>query len=172
MQRHTVLQLVWSLPQIVIHLNVYRHDSLSNAAAESGSTHERLSPLSPLPVEGDIFVPDGDSVDTATLVSCTEDKATVLFSTARGSTTQLSFAPSSSGSVDVKVDWSAEEGLSSLSSALMLDASHLGFDDLVEEQDVVAKKLSLAGRFNSQFENVINLMSSAGLMECYQYQLP
>jgi hypothetical protein len=149
-------------------LRVYRHDSL-NAASSAGSAHERLSPLASLSTTGDFFVPDGDSVSTISVLECTKEKAVVLLSSERGTTTQLSFGVDSSGSVSVTVDWAAEEGLSSLSTAIFVDASHLGFDDLVEEQDIVASKLSLSGRLSSQVENTMKLLSAAGLKDVLGY---
>mmetsp|Transcript_16370 Transcript_16370/g.33730 ORF Transcript_16370/g.33730 Transcript_16370/m.33730 type:complete len:990 (-) Transcript_16370:81-3050(-) len=111
-----------------------------------------------LDVGGDVFGSDGDSV---TIVSVQEDSesAKILIGTERGSTTLVSLAKSGS-SVELSVHWTAEEGLSSLSSAIILDASHLGSDDLVEEQDSIAYKLSMAGRLKAQWQEIGTLIST------------
>jgi hypothetical protein len=148
-------------------LIVYRHDSM-NDGSTAGSTHQRLSPLTPLTTSGDVFVPDGDSITSASVIGCSPDKVAALLCTERGSTTLLSLVVQESN-VIVKVDWAAEEGLSKLSSVVFVDASHLGFDDLVEEQDVVASKLSLTGRLASQWENTLKLVSADGLFEAVSH---
>jgi hypothetical protein len=144
-------------------LIVYRHDSV-NPGSATGTTHERLSPLTPLTISGDVFVPDGDTITSASIISCSKDKVTAVLSTERGSTTLLSLDVVESNIV-MNVDWAAEEGLSKVSSVVFVDASHLGFDELVEEQDVVTSKLSLAVRLASQWENTLKLMSADGLFE-------
>lgn len=120
--------------------------------------------LSVLSTTGDIYVPDGDSVAVFTSVSCTAKSASVLLQTQRGSTAQLSFLLEGD-SVNIHVDWTAEEGLSSVSSVVVLDATHLGFDDLVEEQDVVAHKLSLSGRLTSQWNQITGLVSGGNTID-------
>eukprot|EP00536_Pseudo-nitzschia_multiseries_P002144 jgi/Psemu1/317813/estExt_fgenesh1_pm.C_280025 len=82
--------------------------------------------------------------------------STVLIGTERGTTTVLKVSSSS-----IEVLWTAEEGLASVSSAIILDASHMGSDDLVEEQDEVAYKLSLAGRWKAQWQELTELVSTA-----------
>jgi len=131
-----------------------------------------LSSGKALKLEGDIFGSDGDSV---AIVSVTEDSsgAKILIGTERGSTTMVSLAKSSGDSVELSVDWTAEEGLASLSSAIILDASHLGSDDLVEEQDSIAYKLSMGGRFKAQWQEIGALLSTAnGLIgdKAYNYR--
>ena len=120
---------------------------------------------SPLKTSGDMFGADGDSVVVVSLLECSSSsgKMTVLLGTERGSTTLFSLETTTGDEevVNVKVNWTAEEGLASLSSAIVLDASHLGFDDLVEEKDAVSRKLSLAGRLNSQWEDVVGMLSTA-----------
>eukprot|EP00526_Cylindrotheca_closterium_P002999 CAMPEP_0113617062 /NCGR_PEP_ID=MMETSP0017_2-20120614/8574_1 /TAXON_ID=2856 /ORGANISM="Cylindrotheca closterium" /LENGTH=1007 /DNA_ID=CAMNT_0000526421 /DNA_START=127 /DNA_END=3147 /DNA_ORIENTATION=- /assembly_acc=CAM_ASM_000147 len=110
----------------------------------------------PLTLEGDLFVPDGDVIEQLSIVSCSTDKASALLSTASGTTTMLGFDLKGS-SVDVKIGWSTEEGLGSISSAVMLDASHLGSDDLVEEETAVVNKLSLSSRLSSQLSSILSL---------------
>jgi hypothetical protein len=114
--------------------------------------------MSPLSVSGDMFVPDGDFVEDISVVQCTADSVTTLLSTAGGTTTQINFSLQGN-SVTVKMGWTAEEGLASVSSAVVLDASHLGSDDLVEEQDAVANKLSLSSRLSSQVDAFSSLFS-------------
>jgi len=131
-------------------VEVYRQDQNGNM-------------LSPLEASGDMFGADGDSVVVVSLLKCSSSgKMTVLLGSERGSTTQFSLEVSGDNNkVHVKVDWSAEEGLASLTSAIVLDASHLGFDDLVEEKDVISRKLSLASRLNSQWEDITGILSTA-----------
>ncbi|OEU21827.1 DUF1620-domain-containing protein [Fragilariopsis cylindrus CCMP1102] len=115
-------------------------------------------------IQTDMFGADGDSVVVSSLLECSSSsgKMTVLLGTERGSTTLFSLETTGDdGVVNVKVHWTAEEGLASLSSAIVLDASHLGSDDLVEEKDAVSRKLSLAGRLNSQWEDVVGMLSTA-----------
>jgi len=125
--------------------------------------HQDGNILYPLEASGDMFGADGDSVVVVSLLKCSSSgKMTVLFGSERGSTTQFSLESSGDNDkVNVKVDWSAEEGLASLTSAIVLDASHLGFDDLVEETDVISRKLSLASRLNSQWEDITGILSTA-----------
>lgn len=114
--------------------------------------------MSPLSVTGDMFVPDGDFVEDISVVQCTADTVTTLLSTAGGTTTQISFSLQGK-SATAKMGWTAEEGLATVSSVVVLDASHLGSDDLVEEQDVVANKLALSSRLSSQLEGIVSLFS-------------
>lgn len=115
-----------------------------------------------LKVTGDIYVADGDTVLIISLLQCSSSgKMTIFIGTERGSTTHLSLVIGDNDEVRLKVDWSAEEGLASLSSAIILDASHLGFDDLVEEKDAVTRKISLPGRLSSQWKDVVGTLSTA-----------
>jgi len=109
---------------------------------------------------GDVFGADGDSVAVVS-VSETSDDATVLVGTERGTTTLFSLAKAGNGAVAVKVHWTAEEGLAGLSSAIILDASHVGSDDLVEEKDELAYKLSMAGRLKAQWQEIGAVISTA-----------
>jgi len=110
----------------------------------------------PMTLEGDLFVPDGDIVEQLSMISCSADKASVLLSTSSGTTTLLGFEASDSA-VNVKIGWSAEEGLGSISSAVMMDASHLGSDDMVEEEAAIMRKLSLPSRLSSQLSSILSL---------------
>jgi hypothetical protein len=118
---------------------------------------------STVPVSGDVLLFDGNFVENLSVLECTSNSFTVLLSTAGGTTRQINFAVNSMN-VASKVGWSAEEGLAFVSSAVVLDASHLGLDDLVEEQDIVSTKLSLSGRLTSQVENILSLFST-GLVQ-------
>ena len=116
------------------------------------------SKLSPMTIAGDLFAPDGDTVEGFNIVGCSTNKVATLLSTAGGTTTQLSFSVTED-SVVSKFGWTAEEGLSSVSSAIILDASHLGVDDLTEEQDILAEKLSFSSRLSSQFTGLKSMLS-------------
>lgn len=139
-------------------LKAYRHDSL--IGTEGGKSSDQLSPLTPLTVKGDIFVSTGDSVQSISVVECTTDTTTLMISTAGGTTTLLKLVVADN-SVTAKVGWTAEEGLASVSAVVVLDASHLGKDDLVEEQEVVANKFSLSSRLSSQLEGLVSLVGGA-----------
>lgn len=120
------------------------------------------SSLQAIPVTGDLFVPDGDPVETFSVLSCSDDTFSALLGTASGTTTQLSFAKGGNDII-AKIGWTAEEGLSSISSAVILDASHADIGDTTEEQDVIMRKLSLPDRLSSQWNNVKSvLLSGAG----------
>jgi hypothetical protein len=109
---------------------------------------------------GDLFVPDGDVVEQFSVIDCSSSGFKALLSTASGTTTELSFSVSKD-SMDLKIGWSVEEGLASVASAVILDASHLGVDDLVEEQDAVMQKLSFSARLKSQISGLVSSFSSA-----------
>lgn len=109
-----------------------------------------------LTLTGDIFVPDGDTVEVFSIVDCSSDKATALLGTSSGTTTQLTFQMNGAISVEVAIGWSVEEGLGSVSSAVILDASHLGLDDLVDEKDAVEQKLSFSSRISSQLNGIVS----------------
>mmetsp|Transcript_6141 Transcript_6141/g.17423 ORF Transcript_6141/g.17423 Transcript_6141/m.17423 type:complete len:701 (-) Transcript_6141:118-2220(-) len=113
-----------------------------------------------LPVAGAAFGADGDSVTIATVLEESAASSTVLIGTERGTTTVLEVS-SSSSSKDIRMLWTAEEGLSSISSAIILDASHMGSDDLVEEQDEVAYRLSLTGRWKAQWQELSEILTTA-----------
>lgn len=115
-------------------------------------------------VTGDWYVPDGDIIEQFSVVECSAESVTALLSTASGTTTLLSLSVSGD-SVEVKVRWTAEEGLGSISSAVILDATHLGADDLVEEQGAVIHKLSLSARLESQIDAIASTFSSAGAVD-------
>ena len=122
---------------------------------------ESLQVSQGLTLTGDLFVPDGDAVEGFTVLSCSSDQMVTLLATASGTTTQLTFTKTGS-EVATKIMWTAEEGLATISSAIVLDASHLGVDDLVEEQDVVLAKLTLGNRLTSQWEGVLSMIGSGG----------
>ena len=126
-------------------------DSLQVWKQESGA-------LRPVTVTGDLFGPDGDSVEALSLLTCSSDAASFLLATSSGTTTHLSFDVNQQN-VALKVDWTAEEGLSDISSAVLLDGSHLGADDLIEEQEVVLAKLSLPSRLASQWTGIVSKFS-------------
>lgn len=113
-----------------------------------------------LEIVGDIFGADGDSVTVVSVLDESES-VTVLVGTERGSTTLFSLTKGSNNAVDLKVKWTAEEGLASLTSAIILDASHLGSDDLVEEKDELAYRLSMAGRLKAQWQEFGAMLSTA-----------
>lgn len=134
-------------------LRVYRH--------EGGNSRPLAAPVA---LSGDVFVPDGDSAAVFSVLECSADGMRALLGTERGSTVVLSFGWSDPATVAVKVHWSHEEGLAAVTSAIVLDASHVGFDDLVEEKDVVEEKLSLSGRLSSQWDGLVRMLSTGAGM--------
>jgi len=135
---------------------------LNDKSVEVYRRKQSTNTFVPLKVTGDTYIADGDSILISSLLQCSSSgKMTIFLGTERGSTTQLSLVIGHNNEARLKVDWSAEEGLASLSSAIILDASHLGFDDLVEEKDAVSRKISFAGRLNSQWKNVVDALSNA-----------
>jgi hypothetical protein len=122
-----------------------------------------------LEIVGDVFGADGDSVAVVSVQESGSEEspntATILIGTERGSSILFSVtknADDNTNSVALKVLWTAEEGLANLSSAIILDASHLGSDDLVEEKsDELAYRLSIAGRLKAQWQEIGVVLSTA-----------
>jgi len=117
-----------------------------------------IASSSPTPMSGDVFLSDGNFVENLSVLECTTDSLGVLLSTSGGTTTQVSFSVAST-SVSTKVRWSAEEGLASISSAVMLDASHMGSNDSSEEKDIISNRLSVSSRLSAQAESLLSLFS-------------
>jgi ER membrane protein complex subunit 1, C-terminal len=146
-------------------LKLWRHDTMASHDLQVEMTSEtaddmrkRISPLQAMSFSGDSGVLKGESVDIFKVVSCTKDEMSILAATPSGTTTQLTFSVSGE-SVALKTMWEAEEGLSDISSAVVLDGSHLGLDDLVEEEAVVLGRLGLPSRLASQWNSVVNLVT-------------
>ena len=112
----------------------------------------------PVSVSGDAFISDGNFVESLSVLECTSSSVKIFLSTAGGTTTQIQFTVSSTNVLAI-VGWSSEDGLSSVSSAVLLDASHLALDSLVEEKEIVASKLSLSSRLRSQADSIVSLFS-------------
>lgn len=128
-------------------------------SVNSESLEASIDGSTPEPIAGDNINLSEEPTENLSILECSPGLFVVLHSTPGGTTTQMSFTVSGK-LVTMKLGWSAEEGLSSVSSALILDASHLGLDDLVEEQDVVSSKLSFAGRLSAQVQSIASLFSS------------
>jgi hypothetical protein len=114
--------------------------------------------------KGEEFIPDGDSIENIATLSCTENSMNVLLSTTSGTTTSLVFTVEGE-QVTTTIAWTAEEGLSSVSSALFLDATHIGVDDLAEEPGILEQKLSFSNRLQSQMDGILSLFESTGSRE-------
>jgi hypothetical protein len=144
-------------------LKLWRHDTMAShdlqvdvALETDDDRRKRISPLQAISFLGDSGVLKGESVDIFKVVSCTKDAMSILAATPSGTTTQLTFSVSGEN-VALKTMWEAEEGLSDISSAVILDGSHLGLDDLVEEEAVVLGRLALPSRLASQWSSIVNL---------------
>ncbi len=138
---------------------VYCPEAQFTVGMGSDSLHAFDSSMTSLKMTGDMFVPDGDFIENLSALQCTDTRVTALMSTTGGTTTQIIFSIQGK-TVNAKMGWAAEEGLATVSSAVVLDASHLGSDDLVEEQDAVLRRLSLSSRLASQVDGILSLMSS------------
>ena len=144
------------LLQVSIH-----KDRLSLSSGSSSSS-------SSLSFTGDEFLPDGDDIAAFVTLSCSDNTSSMnaLLSTASGTTTSFIFTlDTSSNQVSTRVAWTAEEGLSSVSSAVFLDASHMGVDDLnfnFEQQStknsILQETLSLSSRLWSQLDEILSLV--------------
>ena len=143
------------LLQVTIHKDRF---SLSSGSSSSSS----------LSFTGDEFLPDGDDIAAFVTLSCSDNTSSMnaLLSTASGTTTSFIFTlDTSSNQVSTRVAWTAEEGLSSVSSAVFLDASHMGVDDLnfnFEQQStknsILQETLSLSSRLWSQLDEILSLV--------------
>jgi len=118
-------------------------------------------------VVADLGLSDGDSASSMTLLSCSEDRAVVLVTTSRGTTMQITFtaaaATATAGSaadeptvaMTWETKWTAEEGLASISSALLLDTSHYVGD--LNPQDGT-RLLEFGSRLRSQWQALVALL--------------
>lgn len=85
------------------------------------------------------------SLDRLVLLTCTESSASILLTTNRGTTSQIKI----SGENDsIQTIWQQEEGLSQISSALMLDASH---EDIIKSQKDASSVLQFHSRLELQW---------------------
>ena len=108
-----------------------------------GSKQTRLA-------ESEKLLSSDDSTTTVSLLSCSPVTVSVLVTTLRGTTSQVTFS-TENGETRFHAVWRAEEGLAQLSSALMLDASHyVGDTQDIEEE----KLLQLSNRLLSQWEGL------------------
>ena len=134
-----------------------RHKVSCEAAGVEVRLDQKALKAGEMEITGDIFVPDEDVVEVFEVLSCNADSVAALLSTASGTTTLLTFTKKGN-TLECKIGWTTEEGLASITSAVILDATHLGVDDLVEEQDVVLRKLTLPSRLNSQIQGLHSLL--------------
>ena len=88
-------------------------------------------------------------VDKVWLISCKYNAISVLATSKRGTTTKVSFTEDGA-----EIEWTAQEGLAQVSSALMLDASHEHFKS-EQEKDV----LQLSSRLASQWKEITSLLA-------------
>lgn len=100
-----------------------------------------------LPFENQIAFPPEEELSFFNLLSCSTTAMEVLRTSGRGTTTMISLTKTDSLNVSGEVMWTAEEGLSRVDSAIMLDASHSAVD---LEQDKKENLLQLVPRLKSQ----------------------
>lgn len=117
-------------------------------------------------VSGDtISLSKEDMVTGFEVLSCEANSVTTLLTTARGTTVVQTVSRNAEGSLTSRVVWSAEEGLSKVSDALLLDASHSAsvLEALSEEEEAEAmRRLSFSSRLQSQMNDISSFVSSAG----------
>lgn len=107
------------------------------------------SPFKALEVELEDIQDDVVSLET---VSCELGSMSVLVSTSKLSSTVVSITDGLA-----KIVWSTEDGLSTASSALLLDASI----DLEQEEAHILSKLGIVARLESQVQAGINILAHA-----------
>ena len=120
-------------------------------SAQSDQRRQNI-PLTPIQVDGDVLAII-DEIVSATVLSCNDDAATILLTTKMGTTAAVILTKTSKDIVTAEIAWTAEEGLSSVSSGLLLDASHSSaITDAAseEEQKKTLQALSFSSRLQSQ----------------------
>jgi hypothetical protein len=129
-----------------------------------GERHRQFSPLIPVDVSGDsVHVREGDAVTDFHVISCDSNSLTALLTTTRGTTVQQTVSRNEDGGVSSRVVWEAEEGLSHVSDALLLDASHSAtvLEALSAEEEVEAlRRLSFSARLQSQVDDISSFFTS------------
>jgi len=130
-------------------LSIQKNENNTTLVATVGDdTHQQPVQINP------ISTPKGTTLLGLHLLSCTQNSAmTVLVATSRGTTTVLRIAKDTSDAVSFRatVVWSAEEGLASLSSGLLVDASH-GFQE--GSDGTPETVLSVAWRWRLHWESL------------------
>ena len=124
--------------------------------------HRRYSPLTPIQVEGEVISVTDDISGLFVLV-CNANSATFLVTTKMGTTVTAVLSVNSLPGAKAKIAWTSEEGMASISSGLLLDASHSSaIVDAAseEEQKKALQALSLSSRLQSQMETLIGMFSS------------
>ena len=117
-----------------------------------GDRHRQNSPLTPIQVDGSVLSVMDDIASTSVL-SCTQNAAIILLTTKMGTTAAVVLTKTSKDAVTAKIAWTAEEGMASVSSGLLLDASHSSaIVDAAseEEQKKTLQALSFSSRLQSQ----------------------
>lgn len=141
-----------------------------SSSLSRGDRHRAFSPLTVSDVEGDT-VPgsDQDAVTRFELLSCEENTVTVLITTTRGTTTQLTISREDrSGKLQSSAGWIAEEGLGQVSDALLLDATHPAsvLDAVTEEEAAEAlRRLSFPVRLQSQVDDILAFFSASAKID-------
>ena len=138
----------------------------SNERLTRGERHRQFSPLFPVDVNADsISLSEDDAVTGYEVLSCEANSMTILLTTAMGTTVQQTVSLNEKGGVSSSVIWTAEEGLSQVSDAVLLDASHSAsiLEALSEEEEVEAlKRLSFSARLQSQIDDIYSFFTLSG----------
>ncbi len=130
------------------------------------------SKLIDVPISGDVTPSntlsstwlDGDTVQDLITLACSPNSTSVLLSTTGGTTRVVTFTKAGNV-IHSNIRWTAEEGLSTISSAIMLDASHivLADDDSKKKNDpsLLFTKLDLASRLEFQYKLLKSMVLSS-----------
>lgn len=157
--------LVFTLQQDA-SINPYH---VGNIAVEEGGRltrserHQKNSPLTQIQVDGDSSLSLTDDISGIFVLACKADSATFFVTTTMGSTATLVLSKNSMDSVTAQILWTAEEGLSSVSSGLLLDASHSSAivdATSAEEKTKTLQALSFSSRLKSQAVALADMLTS------------
>ena len=146
-------------------INTYH---VGNIALEEGGRltrserHRKNSPLTLIQVDGDILSLK-DDISHLFVIACKADSATFFVTTTMGSTATVVLSKNSMDRVTARILWTAEEGLSSVSSGLLLDASHSSaIVDAIsaEEKSKTLQAFTFSSRLRSQVEVLTGMLTS------------
>jgi hypothetical protein len=120
---------------------------------DAGTKIQVIRGTSPSRVTSNLQVTYG-SIDSMLLLTCSEILVTVLLTSKRGTTSQLTV---SGNSDEMALVWTHEEGLAQITSAIMVDASH---EDIIKGQHDAVAVLQLPLRLKLQWIALKNFLAS------------
>jgi ER membrane protein complex subunit 1, C-terminal len=130
---------------------------------------QTINDATPMTLKSDFALKSSqDAVHSMTLLDCQEESMIVSLSTRRGTTAQITVTKmkdSKNEAYQAATIWTAEEGLSSIQSALLLDTSHVvavadGTDDetTTAAKNNVALLLSFSSRIQSHYKSLLTFL--------------